>query len=271
MSDFYLKKFWNDVKDATWPEVSTWNDFYALDQHIQQECFCRHGLQQRLAEIENPDYWLPHALPGMIKKDRFVFIPLPKCGSAHYKDFFINRLGWSRFQPRSLDELASYVKFGLMMHPLDRYLKGLTEFAWRFEIKDQDLQRFVTSCFMPDDHAISYSLYLGQLLADTHWIPFQDMTDIEVKSCMNKLFHHYGSNIEIPITHPAIHVSPQDKKILYQKIMSYWHQRQEPEDSSPSRDNTNLYLIYKAHAKDLEFYRQLKNTFKSDWLHLKAH
>lgn len=271
MSDYFLQKFWQNIKDTSWPEISTWEDFALLDKHIKKECFEQHSLQQRLDEIEDPQHWLPHSMV-IFKKDQFVFFNISKCGSTHYKDFFINRLGWKQICPKSIEELTPYIKFGLMMHPLDRYLKGIAQFAWMFDIRDDHIERLVTECFMPDLHSASYTLQFDNLIDEIHWIPFQRMSDYAVKSCMNDLFAYYHSTIRIPTEHPAIGVANPQKKMLQQKITTIWNQRIDCnlENLQDTNFGCSLYFIYSAFAKDLKFYRSLCTHFNPDWSHLKA-
>jgi hypothetical protein len=42
--DFY--NFYQDVKDSTWPDCDSLEEFYHLPKHIQQECINLHGLQK---------------------------------------------------------------------------------------------------------------------------------------------------------------------------------------------------------------------------------
>lgn len=274
MSDYYLNKFWNDVKDPSWPDVKTWEDFIKLEESIQQECFILHGLEQRLTEIENPEHWRIHSLCEMFQKDQFLFINVPKCGSSHYWNFFLDRLGWTRYFPDSINDLQDYVKFGLMMHPLDRYLKGLTQFIWILNLKDKiNLDNFVTGCFIPDLHSIPYHLLFNDLIESIHWIPFSLFTDEQTKSCMNALFATYNSNIKIPVSHPTKNVSPPEKKILHEKISTHWRNRTELSRSTIERSRDfrqNLYIVYRYYAQDLKFYRELITNFKPDWSHIKG-
>jgi len=273
MSDYYLQKFWQDVKDPSWPNVSTYDDFINLDSSLIDECIQQHGLKQRLDEIEDSNYWRIRNLGDMFIKDNFVFFNVPKCGSRHYHDFFLNRLNWERYYPESIDDLKGLVKFGLMMHPLDRYLKGLTEFLWQFRLSETiDIERFVMSAYMPDIHSISYYQMFGNLVDDIHWIPFKLMEDREVKTCMNNLFSRHDSLLQVPVDHPPIHVSGPEKKELNKKITQCWLARQEPKKiigTSYPTLSENLYLVYYAYAQDLKFYRSLADVFKHDWSHIK--
>jgi len=218
MSDYYLQKFWKDVKDSSWPELYTSEDFAKIDQHFIDECFDQHNLAQRLKEIEDPQYWSIYSLGEFFIKDEFVFINIPKCGSRHYYNFFIKQLNWKRYYPKSFDELKGLVKFGLMMHPLDRYLKGLTEFVWQLNLKDTiDLKKLSETSFIPDIHSTPYHLMLGDLIEDIHWVPFKLFKDQEVKSYMNNMFARYESSIRVPIDYPPIHVSSPEKKDIHKK------------------------------------------------------
>lgn len=270
MSDYFLQLFWKQVKDPQWPDVNTWDDFLQINDQIKSECMLVHGLEQRLSEIEDTNYWAIRSYGEWFRKDRFIFVNVPKCGSTHYFMFFLGHLGWEHFFPTSLDELDGYVTFGLMMHPLEKYLKGITEFIWAHELAGRiDLEKFVTNALMPDLHSIPYFHQFGELMDDIHWIPFQTMKDHQVKSCMNSLFAHYNSTMTIPVDFPRVHESPNEKLAIFNEIKHHWQNRKEPQ---PSRDkfNNNLYGVYHAFAQDLKFYRKLIENFKSDWSHLKT-
>lgn len=277
MSDYYLTKFWNDVKDPSWPDISTWDDWLRVPEAMRRECIEVHDLYKRLADLEDPDHWRPWVIVPY-QKDRFVFMNVLKCGSSHYRDFFENRLGWKRLEIASLKELRPYIKFGLMMHPLERYLKGLTQFAWDMGIRDDiKVEQMTISCVMPDSHSLSYHFQFGDLMHDINWIPFKGMTDHETKSCMNRLFHCFGSDMEIPLEHPPQNVTVGTKLKLYQTICRHWRDRLPPtkengrsiDDPVPIQFNLNLYMVYMAFAQDLKFYRDLLGTFKPDWSHLR--
>jgi hypothetical protein len=49
---YNLQSFYQRVKDSSWPDCSTVDEFYNLPDYIQKECFEQHGLKQ--------DYLLPH-------------------------------------------------------------------------------------------------------------------------------------------------------------------------------------------------------------------
>ena len=274
MSDYYLTKFWKNVKDSSWPNVETWDDFININDSIKKECYNVHGLQDRLDVIENVEYWQARAI-AQFQKDQFLFINVPKCGSAHYYDFFRNRLDWQPMPVNNMDDIKRHVNFGLMMHPLDRYLKGLTQFIWEHDLTDHiNLERFVTDCVIPDWHSMPYSLMFGTHMNNIHWIPYSSMTAQQTKSCMNALFKLYESEISIPLDHPVLHESPPKKQQLFKQILKIWQSRQEPTFHKPlcknNDNNSNLYLIYQLYAKDLQFYRQLITNFKPDWSHIKG-
>jgi hypothetical protein len=268
MTDYFLKNFYQDVKDASWPEIQNYNDFAKLNHDIKSECFAVHKLEQRLEEIEDKHYWAVYDHFEYFRKDQFIFVNIPKCGSRHFDDFFVSTLGWKKYYPHAVSDLDNFVIFGVLMHPIDRWLKGVTEFLWQHQIADSvDLEAFAKACLFPDIHSYPLSLYFDDLYEKIHWIPFQLFSDTEVKRSMNELFKLYNSPMVIPTTHNIIHQSTPEKLELYKKIKHHWLNRN-PQDLETFQA-TNLYTLYRFLSNDLKLYRKTVDNFDINWNHLK--
>lgn len=248
---------WLDIKDPTWPSVDYYDDFIKVDTRIKHECISVHNVNNRINEITNPTYW-ESIHTDAYQKDQFVFINVPKCGFMHHEDFFVQRLGWRKVDYKDIKDSNEIILFGLMMHPLQRYLKGLTEFIYRNNIADcLDLDNFLNQALIPDMHSAPYSMICKPVFNQIHWIPFTTMTDIDTKESMNALFKHYGSQLTIPTQHEATHISPPDKLAIFNKLKQVW-------ETQP----LSIYGVYLLHASDIGFYHNLLDTFNPSWSHL---
>jgi len=257
MSDIFLKELWQDIKDPHWPDIELWDDFALLSGDIKSQAAHR-GLYQRMAEINDADYWRPRSMQiDCYQKDRFVFVNVGKCGYQHHRDFFLHRLGWHHLPSEQLYHQKDIVMFGLMMHPLRRYLKGLTEFLWDQRISEQiNIDRFMEYAFIPDNHSMPVSMQCGPYFKQIHWIPFADRSATQVKTLMNTLFQKYGSSLTVPLEHPALHESHYEKHMLFDSIKKSWETK-----------HKSCYIIYQLHSTDLEFYQELVDSFRDDWSH----
>lgn len=253
----WIYEFWNDVADPSWPKVECWRDFFMLENKIQQECYDQHGFAERLKQLDDVNYWQPNF--RMYRRDDFIFVNIPKCGSWHHHNFFVDRLGWEIYQPTTRDDLKNYTLFGLMMDPHQRYLKGVTEFLWACH-PQHDLEFMYQHLLFPDPHSLPVSMLMGSLIHQVAWIPFDTMTHSDVKNCMNMLFVKQKSNIRVPTHHPAEHVSGLEKQKLFDKFKHHFYNH----DSS---DN-NAALVHRLLLPDWKFYRQLLQEFTPDWQHL---
>ena len=92
MSEIFLQKFYDNVKDPSWPQlIETYSDFVKLPDSIKNECYQQHGLESTLNQIEDSDYWLASHRSRVVvyRHHSLVFIPVPKCGFIYYHDLFI--------------------------------------------------------------------------------------------------------------------------------------------------------------------------------------
>jgi hypothetical protein len=263
-----LHEYWKSVADPSWPNVDFWSEFVQVDPAMQQECWQDHALLNRLAEIENSEYWHCHSIYPMYRKENTIFVNVPKCGYVHYRDFFLNRLGWELFVPNCYEDFNGTVIVGLMMDPYRRYLKGITEFLWATKLYPYaNLDTIFHDLMFPDMHCYPVSQMLGTLNSMINWIPFELMSDHDVKSCMNSLFEKKSSTITIPLSHPELHKSSDEKLQLYEKIKQvfFTHDMTKPDHKN---SYSHILAIHRALIPDAIFYRDLAKKFTLDWQHL---
>jgi hypothetical protein len=260
MSDWFLKKSWQDIRDSSWPDIEYWDDFLRLDDRIKLECNEQHAFQDWIDHLHGDDFSDLNVHQKFYQKDQFVFVNVGKCGSMHHEDFFVHRLGWTQ---RTLRELKvplyeNYVFFGLMMHPLRRYLKGVTEYIFAQNISHcVDFDYFMEYTICPDLHSMPYSMIVRPELDRIHWIPLSGMPPQEVKQCMNRLFKYYGSDLCIPTEHPPLHESGPEQLNIFHQVKAAWE-----------KQGTAMYYVYKMHKGDIKFYHDLIERFQPDWSHL---
>lgn len=260
MSDWFLKKSYRDIRDASWPDIDYWDDFLCLSDSIKRECKEQHALDHWINYLHSDEFSSLNAHQRFFQKDRFVFVNVAKCGSVHHEDFFVRRLNWSKLTLRDLEaqQRQDLVFFGLMMHPLRRYLKGVTEYIFVQGISQCiDLDNFMEYTVCPDIHSMPYSMIVRPDLDRIHWIPLNKMQPQEVKQCMNRLFEHYCSDLRIPVEHPPLHESTPEKTAIFHQVKTVWE-----------KQGQAMYNVYQMHHGDIKFYHDLIERFRPDWSHL---
>lgn len=266
MSDLFFQSFYENVKDPSWPCAENYCDFVKLPQHIKDECYNKHRLAEKLEQIEDADYWFDNLLSQfhhVYQHKNLIFLPVPKCGSQYYDELF-ERMGWKKIKIKAKD-FDNNVIFAPVMHPLSRYLKGLTEWVWRNNlIEDYDnlieqkmFVNLMSELLIADVHTVPYTYTFRHLMSKVHWIPMDNFTDNEVKQIMMNLFKKHNHNIELPLNEPRIHESNKDKLKIYQAVKHLYQNKKLP--------NLNIYLIYIFFAEDLKFYRHLVDNFDPSW------
>ena len=115
MSDYFFKQYYNDVRDPLWPNISTYNEFLKLPTHIINECRRDLGLDSRLAELENREYWLTHGAHNEVYLfGNIGYVPTYKCAHSYYVNLF-TELGWKKLRLPDID-VNNYQLFGLMIN-----------------------------------------------------------------------------------------------------------------------------------------------------------
>jgi hypothetical protein len=268
VSDLFFQDFYNSVKDPSWPTVENYCDFSRLPNWIQDECKNLHAMDVRLAQMENPSYWQSLSSvdrPGW-RYQNIIFVPVPKCGWNYYNDLFGQQLGWEKVQVNDSDFDQSIV-VSVLMHPLSRYLKGITEWIWANRLIDQfdnleqekKLRGLVLEMVLSDIHTVPYSMLFPNVLSKMKLIPMDLMTDLEVSQSLERLFDQLGHKIPLPTTIVRKHQSPTNKLKLYQAIKQLYLNPREPYLMH------QLYRLYTLYSPDLKFYRNLIDNFDPKW------
>ena len=164
MSDVFLQEAYNQIKDSAWPDIETYYDFIKLPNGIKSECYRLHDFQSVVNRSEDAEYWRKYSLSGF-KFDNLVYVPVSKCASTYYGTLFEN-LGWKKLPLYNVD-FNSVSAFGIIMDPITRYLKGITEWIWTADLlpsyvgdlENQDLFNRITSKLLfPDYHTLPYTI-----------------------------------------------------------------------------------------------------------------
>lgn len=262
-------KFYAGVQDPTWPTVKSYGDFFSLPPAIRAECETMHGLSQRLDEVFDPAYWRLMDL-DLCVCGRLAFVPVAKCASNYYLRSF-TQAGWARKKLHEID-LEDSVLFGVIMHPLKRWLKGITQHIvysfspdltavpdnfWGpiksgtdWEAIDRMMtlpgfKNFLKGIAVGDMHSWPYHLWFGDLLSRVYWIPFDFLPATKTADNINALLEAHG--------HPAVqfdpqplHVSPPQQALLFQQVADWFQE-----------DHNQMHCFYKIYGPDLKFYYQL--------------
>jgi len=258
MSDYFIKHFYDQVKDPSWPEINTYNDFLKLPKSIVTECNTIRNFPLRLRELEDKNYWqneLKHNIGYQYKN--VVYVPVLKCANTYYTNFFRDQLGWAQVKLENLnwDEVSA---FGLLMNPMTRRVKGIVEvltiaYAHDYELILQSLatpnfSKFISSILMLDAHTIPYNLYFGKLLNKIHWIPMEPFDDEELKNQITCFLAAKDINVNIP-KNKRINQSSIDKQKVFTDIQNIF---------LSTEPVAELGFMF---ADDVKFYNNLLNNY----------
>lgn len=262
MSDVEFQRFWQSIKRAEWPDVDTYGDFRKLSADIQQEANDRHPIQNMLDIISDPEKWAVHLIAGWKYQD-LVYVPVFKCAHTYYSTVFTD-MGWQEINIQDID-VDQHKLFGLLMHPLDRWLKGITQWIWmsyKFnsgwdKLQDQlqtpDFQAMIHSVLIGDHHTLPYNLHLGSLLDKIHWIPMEMFDDNGIKLQLMEFFARNGHpEIQLKLNDDRLNQSNPYKLQILDCVKSHYL----------SNRNRQLFL-YSIYAKDLDFYHKLVDKFSN--------
>jgi hypothetical protein len=257
MSDLILQKFYNDIKDPSWPSIETHYEFTKLPANIQDECYQQHNYNNRLQQIEDPDYWVG-ITAWVWQYKNIVYVPLGKCASTYYRNLFENTLGWERLYLKDVDFEKSHA-FGLIRHPLDRHLKGVTEWIYRYKIlqsfdgdleNNSTLRNLMSSILIPDTHCMPFSMFYSKHLEKINWIPMDIMSEQQVTDNIEQFLKQHGHNIKLPPNTERLNSSNQQKLNLHKAVKKLFPLK------------TELEYFYYLFANDLKFYRRLVEKFE---------
>lgn len=258
MSDFFFKKYYDDIKDPSWPEISNYVDFLKLPKHIVDECHALYNLNDRLDELGNIFYWANQSgLNHTYCYKNVAYLPIPKCASTYYTNIFHGRYGWKKNKLLDIDLHKTKI-FAFVMHPLTRRLKGLTQSLVRSynndydtvlnKLQDESFLDFLSNIMLTDYHTIPYSLLLKPWFDHVHWIPIDLLSRLEAK----KEIITFLKNNDIVIDFPDEIYANQsnDKKIIIFKILEQLILLKEPP--------AELGLLF---AHDIKFYNKLMSKY----------
>lgn len=260
MSDYYIKHFYDQVKDPSWPEIKSYNDFLNLSDVIKNECNNEHNLVNRLSEIEDLNYWKKHQVHRIAYQHKnIVYVPILKCANTYYTNFFRDQLNWKQINLNDLN-WNEVDAFGLMMNPMTRRVKGITQvlcMAYKENYKNilqllesPDFVDFVGKIIMLDAHTVPYTLAFGDILDKIHWIPMEPFTDNELKHQITCFLDTKNIKIEIPIT-KRLNQSTTEKEKIFSTIQDIF---------LSTEPGAELGVLF---ANDIKFYNHLLTTYAS--------
>ena len=88
MTDYYIKHFYDQVKDPSWPDVKNYNELINLPDKILDECNHIHELPTRLSQLEDTLYWKDELNLIGFQYKNLVYVPVAKCANSYYTNFF---------------------------------------------------------------------------------------------------------------------------------------------------------------------------------------
>jgi hypothetical protein len=263
MIDFYLTRFYQDVKDLSWPDIVTYNDILRLPDNIYNELRLTHNLDRRLSEIESADHWQKINRNTNIgfKKNNIIFVPVLKCASTYFTQLFLNELtGWTVVNLHDQD-WKKVKAFGCIMHPLTRRLKGIveslvmsyntTESENRLIYQltnDKYFQNFISCISVCDSHSMPYTTLYGDYLYKINWIPME-IGHKNTILAINDFLETTDLNDRISST-KVTHASWQNKLHIYKLLLDLYFNH---------KDNEFQGMIM--FADDLKFYHNLIKRF----------
>jgi len=282
MLDPHIVKFYNDIRDPQWPDISSYNDYRSLPENIRDEGNNVHDFQKVKSQICDTEHWVQNTVSVFVYKN-LAYVPLAKCAYVYHTTLF-NNLGWERVLLKDLD-IDNTVFFGTIMHPLRRYLKGITQWVthsymtkepqmsttnpWIYDpitvdwtqlfqdISTKYFRQLLTTAIIGDAHSMPYHLTLGKLVNKVNWIPMDVMSDHDVSVSMTNFFQLHNHNIQLPANTNRLHESSTEQKRVFDIIKHEFF-------SQPD----NIYNFYKTNGSDLGLYYNLLDNFTPTWQHL---
>jgi hypothetical protein len=263
MIDFYLTRFYQDVKDYSWPDILTYNDILKLPDSIHNELVSVHDLDRRLNEIESKNYWQRNNRDSSVgfKKNNVVFVPVLKCASTYFTQLFLNEFtGWTEVNLHDQD-FDKIKVFGCIMHPLTRRLKGIVESlgmsyntpeseARLICLLENDIhfQNFISRVSICDSHSMPYTTVYGDYLHKINWIPME-IGHENITQSINNFLEINGLPDRINTT-KIVHKSGQNKLHMYQLLLDLYFNHKD--------DEFQGMIMF---ASDLKFYHELIKKF----------
>ena len=254
MSDYFIKHFYDQVKDPSWPEIKNYNEFLMLPDAIKEECNTIHNFPKRLNMLEEVSYWRMQQTHNVgYQYNNIVYIPIYKCAHSYYTKFFRDALGWQQVNLHELN-FDEVITFGLLMNPMTRRVKGFTQvlcMAYNDDYKtvldllqSPGFATFVSKITLLDGHTIPYTIAFGDLLHKIHWIPMELFTDIGLKQEITRFLNNNNVKVEIP-NDRRINQSSLEKENIFNTIQDIILRLEPPGE---------LGLLF---ANDVKFYNNL--------------
>jgi len=258
MSDYFIKHFYDQVKDPTWPEINTYNEFLKLPKSIREECNTVHNFPTRLSELEDVNYWQSqskHTIGYQYKN--VVYVPVLKCANTYFTNFFKNQLGWKQVKLSELN-WHEVTAFGLLMNPMTRRVKGITQVLTMSYDNNYDLilqllassnfSKFISTILILDSHTIPYNIAFEKIIDKIHWIPMEPFNDKELKNQIVRFLATKDINIKIPQDN-RINQSSMAKQKVFDTIQDIF---------LSTEPNAELGVLF---SDDVKFYNNLINTY----------
>lgn len=261
MSDYFFTSFYNQVKDKSWPQIANYNDFLKLPGTIQEECFQVHHLRDRLDELEDEQYWMSKTWHNIGYQCRdVVYVPVMKCANSYYVDLIHVQNGWKQVKLLELD-LDKVHLFGLLLHPLTRRIKGVTEVLGISHqhdykkvlllLKQPEFAVFVSHISTLDAHTMPYAFLFGSLLEKITWIPMDVYTDVELQQQIKNFVETHGVSIKFPNKVSRINQSDTYKTQCFDELQKIYMQ------AGSSADFCHMF------GKDIALYHRLIESVQS--------
>jgi hypothetical protein len=258
MGDYFFKKFYDDVKDPTWPIVTNYNEFLCLPKHIQDECNTIHKLSVRISELEDIAYWKNNSTHNLgYSYNNVVYVPVFKCASTYYTQVFHKHNRWQKVKLTDVDWDTTKA-VGLIMNPMTRRVKGIVEalvlsysdnYSEILQLLEQEnFCKLLSTITMLDAHSMPYTYMFGDLLNKVHWIPMELFTDTELKNQI--VYFLDNNNVKIIMTDSdRTNKSSKHKTQIFNKVQEIFLTTAPPAE---------LGMFF---ANDVKFYNNLLKTY----------
>jgi len=272
MSDIFLKRIYNDIKDESWPIINGYYDFNQLPDYI------KHEVKEKSGNIlRDRNFYKPSDLGSvaLVHKDT-AFITNTKTASTYYKNFFIGQ-GWKLTYLLDLDFKNTYC-FGFISDPIYRYFRGLSHCLLLSHFPDLELtlkkekyskkideihkdvlehlnleycSNFIKNIKIADKHTSRYTDIFEDNLYNIDWIPFEAGDRDSLTNFVNKVLSNRGFDITVPITDKELQKALPLKKIIYKKIEELYN----------TDKVDKLEELYYYYYHDIKFYYDLVEKF----------
>lgn len=258
MTDVAFQKFYQDVRDPSWPDVDHYGQFSLLPQQIQHECLLTHNGKQRFETISSTVHWnnLRASSHWGWRYENIVFLPIPKCGYIYYNNLFGERLRWQKYE-LTKDDFGRYSVVSCIINPLTRYLKGVTEWIWvnRHQRPADLLVELMmkhSQLVFPDMHSVPLNLTYPDVINQMTLIPADIMSDDQTRSVLMEIFQSLGHpEISLPLKDQRMHQSSAEKVQIFDQLKQHFS----------NKSDSDILLHYQIFAQDLYVYKQAVDKF----------